>query len=309
VREAFNFYTLKDMTINRIYIVIPVHNRKHFTRECLLSLKRQTFQNFKVIVIDDGSTDGTGEMIEKEFPDVILLKGDGNLWWAGATNLGVEYALSQADQDDYILTLNDDIMVRPTYLQTLLDAALNYPNSLIGSISVSNEDESTVVDAGVRINWLIAKYTNLAGGRRYKDILHESSSIQKVDVLPGRGTLIPIEVFQKVGLYDFKHLPHYGADYEFSRRANMNGYNLLINYEAVVISDVKMTGLNNRVNKLGWSDLIRSFFSIRSANNLTQRWRFARLCCAGWRSPVFYVCDVGRVIVGSLLYQTGFRSR
>jgi len=291
-----------------IFIVIPVHNRKHFTRECLFSLRKQTFKNFKVIVVDDGSTDETGKMIEKEFSDVILLKGDGNLWWTGATNLGVEYALSQANQDDYILTLNDDTIVRPDYLQILLDSSQNHTNSLIGSISISSLDESTVVDAGVRINWLTAKYTNLADGGGYNDILREGSLIQKVDVLPGRGTLIPIEVFQKIGLYNFKRLPHYGADYEFSRRANMNGYKLLINYEAVVTSNVKMTGLNNSVNKLGWSDLIRSFFSIRSANNLTQRWRFARLCCAGWRFPAFYVCDTGRVIVGSLLCQIGFRN-
>ena len=295
------------MTINRIYIIIPIHNRKHFTRECLLSLRKQTFKNFKVIVVDDGSTDGTGEMIEEEFPDVILLKGDGNLWWTGATNMGVEYALAQADQDDYILTLNNDTVVRRDYIQMLLNSASKYPGSLIGSISVSDEDESVVVDAGVRINWLTAKYTNLADGRSYNDILREGSLIQKVDVLTGRGTLIPIEAFREVGLYDFKNLPHYGADYEFSRRANMNGYKLLIHYEAVVVSNVKMTGLNNRVNKLGWSDLIRSFFSIKSANNLMNRWKFARLCCAGWKFPVFYVCDMGRVIIGSLLYQTGFR--
>ena len=121
-------------------------------------------------------------MIEEEFPDVILLKGDGNLWWTGATNMGVGYALAQADQDDYILTLNDDTIVISAYLQTLLDAALNHPNSLIGSISVSNEDESTVVDAGVRINWLTAKYTNLAEGREYNDILDAGSLLQKVDV-------------------------------------------------------------------------------------------------------------------------------
>ena len=295
------------MPINRIYIIIPVHNRKHFTRECLLSLRKQTFQSFKVIVVDDGSTDGTGEMIEEEFSDTILLKGDGNLWWTGATNMGVEYALTQAGHDDYILTLNDDTIVRAGYLQILLDSAKNYPSSLIGSISVSSLDESTVVDAGVRINWLTAKYTNLAEGRRYQDILQEDLLIQKVDVLSGRGTLIPIEVFQKIGLYDFKRLPHYGADYEFSHRANMNGYELLINHEAVVVSDVKMTGLNNRTSKIGWSNLIRSFFSIRSAHNLMQRWRFARLCCAGWKFPVFYVCDTSRVIIGSLLYQTGFR--
>ena len=66
-----------------LFIVIPVHNRKHFTRDCLLSLRKQTFQNFTIIVIDDGSSDGTGEMIQKEFPEVVLLHGDGNLWWTG----------------------------------------------------------------------------------------------------------------------------------------------------------------------------------------------------------------------------------
>ena len=293
----------------RIFIVIPVHNRRHFTQDCLLSLQKQSFQNFTTVVIDDGSSDGTSEMIQKEFPEVVLLSGDGNLWWTGATNLGIEYVLEQADEDGYILTLNNDTVVRSDYIQTLLNSAAKYPRSLIGSISVSNEDHSTIVDGGVRVNWLTAKYTNLAEGRQSKDILHAGSLLQKVDVLPGRGTLIPIEVFQKLGLYDFKHFPHYGADYEFSRRANIYGYKLLIDYKAVVIGDVKMTGLNNRVNKLGWNDLIRSFFSIRSANNLKKRWRFARLCCAGWRFPIFYVCDMGRVIIGSLLNQTGLRNR
>jgi len=295
------------MNDKTIFIVIPVHNRKDFTRECLLSLRRQTFQHFRIIVIDDGSMDGTGDMIERDFPEVILLKGDGNLWWTGATNMGVEYVLKYGSENDYILTLNDDTEVKSEYLQALLDVALLHPDSLIGSISVSHEDESTVVDGGVRINWLTAKYTNLGEGRRHNDLLYEGALIHKVDVLPGRGTLIPVGVFKKIGLYDFKRLPHYGADYEFSCRAHKNGHKLLIHYGAVVISNVKMTGLNNRVTKLGWNDLIGSFFSIRSQNNLTQRWRFARLCNAGWRFPIFYLCDVGRVVAGTLLHQTGFR--
>ena len=290
-----------------LFIVIPVHNRKHFTRNCLLSLSAQTFCCFKTIVIDDGSSDGTSEMIQKHFPEVVLLHGDGNLWWTGATNLGIEYILTRAKHDGYILTLNNDTVVRSNYIQTLLYSASKYPRSLIGSIFVSDEDESVVVDAGVRVNWVTAKYENLAEGRVYNDILHAGSLIQKVDVLPGRGTLIPIEAFRKVGLYDFQYLPHYGADYEFSRRASMNGHKLLINYEAVVISNVKMTGLNNRVNNLRWSDLVKSFFSIRSANNLKYRWNFARLCCTGWRFPIFYLCDTGRLIMGSFLSQIGLK--
>lgn len=297
------------MNDKNIFIIIPVHNRKHLTRECLLSLRKQTLQNFKIIVIDDGSEDGTEEMIKEEFSEVVLLKGDGNLWWTGATNMGIEYVLPQGCKDDYILTLNDDTVVRSDYLQILIDSAFMNPNSLIGSISVSDVDELTVLDAGIHINWLTAKYTNLADGRSYKDILQEDSLIQKVDVLSGRGTLIPIEVFKNVGLYDSMNLPHYGADYEFSRRANMRGYDLLINYKAIVVSHVKMTGLNNRTTALGWRDLIRSFFSTRSPNNFIRRWRFARLCCPDWRFTVFYLCDVGRVIIGSLLYQLGFRNR
>jgi GT2 family glycosyltransferase len=262
-----------------------------------------------VIVVDDGSTDRTGDMIKEEFSDVILLEGDGNLWWTGATNLGVEYALSQANQNDYILTLNNDTVVRPDYLQCLIDCALDHPKSLIGSVFINEIEEPTVIDAGVRINWLTAKYTNKAKGRRYKEILHAGPLIQKVDVLSGRGTLIPIEVFRQLGYYDFKNLPHYGADYEYSRRAKIYGYKLLINYESVVISNEMMTGLNNRVCKLGWGDLISTFFSIKSSNNLKQRWRFARLCCNGWKFPFFYVCDTVRVIIGSMLYKAGFKGR
>ena len=292
-----------------VYVIIPVHNRCDMTSECLTSLSKQSYRNFTTIVIDDGSTDNTSNIIRGNFPEVVMLKGDGDLWWTGATNLGVKYALAQADKNDYILTLNNDTVVHGDYIETLLNCASEHQRSLIGSISVSKEDESVVIDAGVRINWLIAKYTNMAVGRSYPDILQGGPSIQKVDVLPGRGTLIPAEVFRQVGLYDFKRLPHYNADYEFSHRAKMNGYNLLINYEAIVISWVETTGLDNRVRSMKWDDLVRSFFTIRSVNNLRYRWNYARLCCPGWRFPVFYMCDTLRLIIGSLMYQTRLRNR
>lgn len=289
-----------NSNIKNLFIVIPVHNRKELTRNCLLSLKAQTIQNFSTVVIDDGSTDGTGEMIQEEFPDVVLLHGDGNLWWAGATNLGVEYALSHAKDGYYVLTLNNDSVVRPDYIQTLHASALDYPKSLIGSISISDEDESTVVDGGVRINWLTAKFARLGRCKQYKDIINSGKFIHPVDVLPGRGTLIPIEAFQKVGLYDFKRLPHYGADYEFSLRAKKNGYKLYIDYRAVIISNVHSTGVNSETINLSWLELAKSFFSIRSPNNLKYRWHFTRLSSPKFLLFTFYLLDIGRVVCGCL---------
>lgn len=76
-----------------ISIVIPVFNRKEYTRECLLSLKDQTDQRFKVIIVDDGSTDGTEDMLREEFPEVEVLKGSGSLFWTAGVNMGIRHAL------------------------------------------------------------------------------------------------------------------------------------------------------------------------------------------------------------------------
>lgn len=98
-----------------IFIVIPVYNRKALTRGCLYSLQQQTDNEFRIIVVDDGSTDGTDKMIQNEFPNITLLKGDGNLWWTGAVNKAVQHVLSECQLEDYILLLNDDLVVPPDY--------------------------------------------------------------------------------------------------------------------------------------------------------------------------------------------------
>ena len=103
-----------------IYIVIPVHNRLEATRECLGSLRCQTYKAFKIVVVDDGSTDGTSGLVSQEYPEVTVLKGKGELWWTGATNLGVRYALQDCRGDDYILTLNNDTFLPPEYLETMI---------------------------------------------------------------------------------------------------------------------------------------------------------------------------------------------
>jgi GT2 family glycosyltransferase len=69
----------------KIFIIIPVHNRKQITLNCLKSLsKNGDLGRYHVVVVDDGSTDGTAEAIQALYPDIVVLHGDGNLWWTGA---------------------------------------------------------------------------------------------------------------------------------------------------------------------------------------------------------------------------------
>src|ERR1044071_9943972 len=96
-----------------IYIIIPVHNRLEATRRCLESLRNQMFTRFQILLVDDGSTDGTSEFVKENYPDVMLLTGDGNLWWTGAINLGIRYALLRGSANDAVLVINNDVEVYP----------------------------------------------------------------------------------------------------------------------------------------------------------------------------------------------------
>ena len=133
-----------------IFIVIPVYNRINFTKKCLNSIKQQTYQNYRVVVIDDGSTDGTAALLAEEFPEVHVIQGDGNLWWTAATNLGVQYALEK--QADYILTLNNDTIAPEDFLEKMMDWAVKTPNSLLGAFAWDVDTQQPVY-GGEIINW------------------------------------------------------------------------------------------------------------------------------------------------------------
>ncbi len=287
----------------RIFVVIPVHNRIDYTRACLRSLGKQTVRDLRVVIVDDGSTDETAGGLASDFPQVTVLRGDGNLWWAGAMNMGLEWCLDHVSDNDYILTLNNDTTVGPDYLKSLLLSAATRPGTLIGSVIVSDEDRSTIVDGGVLVNWLTAKHKVLAVGEPVQRLGESEDFLQVVDVLPGRGTLIPAAVIRAIGVYDSKRLPHYGADYEFSHRARRLGYALLISYRAIVYSSVRSTGINNRIQKIPWPAFLESYFSIRSSYNLRYRWNFAKLCCPKTTLPIFYLMDTTRVVLGGIRHQ------
>lgn len=288
----------RDEMLGRVHVIIPVHNYYENTRGCLENLVGQSYKRLEIIVVDDGSQDGTAQKVAAAFPGVKVIQGDGTLWWAGSTNLGIKYALNTADSGDYVLTLNNDTAFDEHYIARLVQRAKENDRSIIGSLAVSAENPMRVVDSGVRVNWRTARFTDLPC-----DITAHLHGIHEVDVLPGRGTLFPIAVYQTVGLYDEKRLPHYGADYEFTWRAKKHGYKLLIDYSSIVRSDTKTTGLNNRIHRTTWQELLRSFVTIKSPLQLKARWSFAIACLGIPAGMLFFLFDLARVIGGSIRAQ------
>ena len=284
-----------------ISIVIPVHNRHDYTRQCLMCLSVQTCRDFQIIVVDDGSTDGTDEMIRREFPDVIVLKGDGNLWWAEATNWGIRYAQERRNprQHSFVLTLNDDTRVNPDYLQTLLDAHKRHQPCLVGSVSVDSDNPDKVEYAGSEFELYIARGRHLAAdyGYSYQTLISRTTFVESKS-LPGRGMLIPMAVFDEIGLFDSKNFAHYMADIEFSLRASKAGYRLIVNTRSLVYEFVEATGI--QVEKgVSLKQFIEGFTSVKSPTNLRVRYNFA--IAHSKTKLLYFFFDVGRICTGFLL--------
>jgi len=244
-----------------IFIVTPVYNRIEFTRNYLKALSEQTVQDFKVIIVDDGSTDGTFEMIEKEFPEVILLKEDGDLWWAEATNIGVKYALEH--NATYVMTLNDDTVPTSDYIEKMLFWIYKKPDALLGAFAV-DADTGKPIYGGEILHWSTCAFKNILTHKVNNDL----DGLYEVNVFPGRGLLIPVCVFNDIGFYDSKNFPQTIADLDFTARAFNAGYKIYCNYDAKIkIYPEESGGVGIRKNK-SWKNYYLHLFGMRGAGNI-----------------------------------------
>lgn len=254
-----------------LFVVTPVHNRKEISRRFLQCLQEQHFREFEVVIVDDGSTDGTSEMVMQTFPAAILLKGDGDLWWSGGTNMGLRYVLARASDDDYVLIINDDLEIDPDYIERLLSFARRHPRALVGSVVVDLRDPDVIWDGGHVWNWTTAKHRILNRGKHLSSF--PLSTYYEVSHLTGRGMLAPVRVFREIGLYDAKNFRHRG-DTELPVRARKRGYKLLVFYGAKVKSHIGMTH-PSEMNRYRLADCGRYFFDFRSSGSIAFRFMFA----------------------------------
>jgi len=276
----------------QIHALIPVHNRIDVSMECLGYLKAQTLGDLKIVVVDDGSTDGTCESIKAKYPDVEVLKGDGNLWWTGAMHLGVEYILGHAKDGDFILSMNNDIAFETDFVESLVAMSLRYGRAMVGSMEMDYFNRDEILYRGEWLDWKDFRFIVEAG-----PIPDETAVCNEhVNLLPGRGLLIPVEVFKKIGNFDKKRFPHYIADYDFTLRAFEAGIKLVLSYKSAVYSRRDISGVAVReARPLTLKEAYRTFFSIKSDQNLKDIVNFIWVHCPKeFRNAYIYNTIIGR---------------
>ncbi len=253
---------MKQIDVPRVYCVIAVHNRLEITKRCLDYIQAQDYQDFHIVIIDDGSTDGTGEYLaQHKLANLTILKGDGNLWWGGSMHLGIKFAKGLARKADYLLMLNDDVSIDCDYISNMVKESISNNTAIVGSTQC-DETTGEIMGCGYQIDYWKMRIIPLDC----------SKTVKHVDALPGRGVLIPMAAVQSSGNLRTWAFPHYFGDIEYTCRLRENGWKIKISQSTAVYTSSKSSDVDIRK-----SGLIAQYFSIHSKTNLIHRLLFFSL--------------------------------
>lgn len=238
--------------MDKVGVVVPVRNRLGRTRRFVQRFLQQTYQEYVLFLVDSNSTDGTADWLKSiESERLVYVQAHDDDFWTGATNAGVKAAL--AGECEYILTINDDSIPSNDLLESLLRCAHRGGYRIVGSRINFLQQPATVWSVGSYNVWGTHRLFQLRDFNLCEDDLalrYSNVSCVPVDLMAGDGVLIHRAVFDKIGLYDDVHCPHYHADSEFVMRATARGIHGAICLDAVVFNDVSSyhdakTGVTN----------------------------------------------------------------
>ena len=285
--------------MDKIAIIIPTFNRKDCLSRLLGQLKSQVLDGVEmsIVVVVDGSTDGTLEMLNSEFPDVHIVQGDGDWWWTRSINEGCRYAAEKGAEA--VLLMNDDTEVGNRFVAPLLEKSREYPGAVIGSLNVTKEEPCRIYFSGVKkITWWNAKsYRYHKAFECYDGSL---SGLYESVILMGRGLFIPISVFDRIGFFDERAFPQYKADVDFVLTAFERGIDTFISWDSIVYSHMGLTGRGVTFTSQGFFGFLGSFFGKNTCNNLLHSFRYYWKHCPWYLLPLSYIVDKFRLVYSYL---------
>ena len=203
-----------------ISIIIPNYNGLEHLKTLYPSVTAQTYGNYKLILVDNNSSDGSVEFTQNNYPQFEIIKFDYNTGFAKAVNEGIKKALAE-HKSSYILLLNNDIELTPDFLSIACDTLEKTPDA--GSIAVKMMNyfsRDIIDDTG---NFITKKGgTPYPRGNGQKDSGQFNNSEYIFGACAG-AAFYRKEVFEKIGLFDEDFFA-YLEDIDFSFRAQLTGF-------------------------------------------------------------------------------------
>jgi GT2 family glycosyltransferase len=214
-------------------IVIVNWNSFDVTQNCLASLRSIDYPNYKIIVVDNGSNDSSGDKLKSEFPEIILLKNEENLGFTGGNNIGIEFALN--NDLELVMLLNNDTIVTPkfaTNLVTFLQQDVN-----IGAIQpkiMFNQEREIIWNAGSSFSkvWHLTKTIGM--GEFDKG---DYDTQREIPWVTGCCFLTKSSIIREIGKLDDCFFIYY-EDTDWSFRIKQKGYKLIYEPSSKIYHEV-----------------------------------------------------------------------
>ena len=247
-----------------ISIIILNWNGLSDTLECLESVKKIDYPSFEVIVVDNGSTDGSATTISRLHPGVVIIETGKNLGFAEGNNVGIRYALNNGSE--YMLLLNNDTIVDPQLLQAFIDAAhLNQEAGIFGAKIYYYSEPNKIQFAEVKWNKEKCAFTHIGDGE--VDDGNKFESYRETDFACGCALFFRKELVEKVGYLEPRFFLNF-EETDWCFRARHSGYKCLFVPKAKVWhkTSVSFGGQSSPLyiyfmarNKLLWAERNLSF--------------------------------------------------
>ncbi len=255
-----------------VTVVIPNWNGKDVIGKCLTSLENQTYKSSEIIVVENGSSDGSVEYIARNFPKVILIKEPTNLGFAGGVNVGIKAAKS-----DYIWLFNNDAVAKKDCLAKLVATATKHDADITSAVMLDTDGKKIDSDGDVYTvyGFPFPRHRNLP-----------VSSLAKQDkpifAASGGASLYKASLFRDIGYFEEYFFAYY-EDVDLSMRAQLQKKSIWLSCNAIVLHATSHT--SNKVPGFGREMAIRNSIYIfwRDLPGAVQRKVFWRFLYYNWR--------------------------
>lgn len=260
-------------------IVAVNYNSAAFIGEFAESLRGVRYPNFRLIVVDSASSDGSAEELLRQVPEAVLLPSDENLGTAGGNNRGIAYCLDHGF--DYVLLLNNDTTLTEDFLERLV-ASADHRTLVVPKILYYYDRRLISTHAG-DFDWRRGLFRRTFHGRPDSPA---ANSPRELETASFCCALVPAAAFRELGLLDERFFMYY-EETDWLRQARDRGYRLLYRPEAVVYHRESASSGG------GWTTPFKLYYATRNRIYLMRKHS---------SSPGAYALFMAYFLAGRLVY-------
>ena len=187
-----------------VSIVVLNYNAGKLLLNCIESIKKSSYENIEILVVDNISSDNSQIECKKKFPDIKLIQNDENLGYCGGNNIGIKKA-----EGEFIIILNPDTIVETNWIDELLNAQKEFGDGLYQPKILSLNEENTIQSTGNMLHIFGFGFARDKGNK----VIERKEEIEKVGYASGTCLFTTRKVLDKIGLLDeFLFLYHDDLD-------------------------------------------------------------------------------------------------